>query len=181
MTAPVTPLRDPDNANIWVDAFVYASAASARPAVSTDADTALGVDWELPVGILDGKDGFDDDRKWAEKESFGWGIGLIKVSHSHFAMTRSFTALEDNEATRAMLWPGSSATSIVVPRPTSLWLCWEKISDLGKVSRLYSTKKAQVWCAKIKSTEDDITSYPFECKIFADGNNELFTQQLSTP
>lgn len=178
MTAPV-PTRDPANVTIWVDAFVYASASATRPEMPLTADVALGVDWELPVGILDGKDGFDDDRKWKETEHFGWGIGLIKVSHSQFAMTRGFTALEDNVATRAMLWPGSTETAIFVPRPASLWLCFEKVGDAGKVDRVFTTKKSQVWAPKVKSTEDDITSLAFECKIFADGTKQLFDRQVS--
>lgn len=168
---------NPDNVKIWSDASVY-SCTDVTPVFPANAGTALGAGWHH-LGILDGKAGFPTDRKWKTNLSYGWGQGVVAESHSEGSFTRQFTCLEDNADTKAILWPGSTATSIVIPRPIKIWLCFEKVSDDGHVDRLFTTRKAGVWCDKFTDSEADITSYPFDVTLFANGADELYTAQSS--
>lgn len=176
-TATPPQVRDPKNVPIWVDANVWASTAATATQPAT-VDAAFDSTWNL-VGILDGKAGFSDDRKWVETNHFGWGIGLFKVSHSQFELTRTFTAFENNATTRNMLWPGSTSTALLVPRPASLFLAFETNSETGGKERLITRTKSQVWVPKLTTTEADITSLAFTCRVFADGTGTLFDRQIS--
>lgn len=169
-------VRNPDNVNIWIDANVYISTVT--PVIPATIDAAMGATWSL-VGILDGNAGFDDDRKWKENLNFGWGIGLIKVSHSQFEMNRTFTAMEDNPVTQSILNPGSTDTLRKVPLPAYVYVAFESVADTGKVERLITRRKAQVWAEKVKRSEADVSSFVFACKIFADSAQVLFDRQVT--
>lgn len=171
------PTRNPDNVNIWIDANVYVTEdPTAVPPATIDAELAAA--WLL-VGILDGGDGFGEDRAWNESKHFGWGIGLIRKSFSQFELTRTFTALEDNPTTRKMLYPGSTDTVVKVPRPAELFVCFETISDVGGKERLFTKRKATTWCSENNRNESDLTKFPFSVSVYADGANELFTRQAT--
>lgn len=167
--------RDPGNVRLWVDANVYVS-DELTLTLPTTAEAPFGATWDL-TGVLDGDEGFDEERKWKETDHYGWGVGLIKTGYSEFQMTRTFTALEDNPITRGLLWPGSTNTSIVVPRPVSRFLAFEAVDDDGEVVRLITARPAKVWCGKTNQNESDLTKMPFECKIYGTGANELFKRQ----
>ena len=169
-------VRNPDNVNIWVDANVYVSTVA--PVIPATVDAVMGITWNL-VGILDGNAGFDDNRKWKENMNFGWGIGLIKVSHSQFEMDRTFTAMEDNPVMQSLVNPGSTDTLRKVPLPAYVYLAFESFADTGKVERLFTRRKAQVWAEKQKRSEADVTSSAFACKIFADSAQVLFDRQAT--
>lgn len=168
--------RNPDNVNIWIDANVYV--ATSPQALPLTIDTELAAAWLL-VGILDGDDGFGESREWNESKHFGWGIGLIRKSFSQFELTRTFTALEDNPTTRSMLYPGSTDSIIVTPRPANLFVCFESTSDVGGKERLFTKRPATTWCPEANRNESDLTKYPFTVSVYANGENELFDRQAT--
>lgn len=172
--------RNPDNVNIWQDARVWtAPGSAARPTLPTDADTAVLETAWFEFGILDGDDGFGEERSMDETEHFGWGIGLIKIGTKNFALKRTLSALEDNETTRSVLWPGSTASKLVMPKPVSLWLGFDTVSDTGKVERLWTTRPSRLTVPNNNRNESDITKLEITANVFANGLGEVFDRQVS--
>src|SRR5450756_2772371 len=74
--------------------------------------------------------------------------------------------LEDNVATRSLIWPGSSATEIKVPVPVNILIAFETRTG-GKVRRLISANYAQVDVdGSIKDSEEDLTKATLVASIF---------------
>jgi hypothetical protein len=132
---------DPLKANLWTDADVYVS-TNLSATLPANANTPFGGDWDL-VGLLDGDEGFPESRDEDTDDKFAWGGILVRTSRNHFKLTKSFTALEDNETTYSLLWPGSSATQIIVPRPAKVLVAFET-REGDKVRRLISANYAEV-------------------------------------
>lgn len=169
---------DPLKANLWTDADVYISTnlAATLPA---NADTAFGVDWDL-VGLLDGDDGFPESRDEDTDDKFAWGGILVRTSRNHFKLTKSFTALEDNDTTSSLLWPGSTSTQIIVPRPAKVLIAFET-REGSKVRRLISANYAEVSLdGDHGENETDLESMTFVATIYPTGGGVLFNKQ-STP
>lgn len=178
--------RSPENVNIWQDARVWLSLAATRPVLPLTADEAVEetdftTGWG-EFGILDGEAGFGEERSFDETEHFGWGIGLIKIGTRNFKLNRTLSALEDNEATRAVVWPGSTATKLMMPKPVNAWLGFETTSDLGNVERLFTVSRARLTVPANNRNESDITRYEITANIFGKSvgsDIELFDRQAS--
>jgi len=164
----------PANASVWADADVYiAPIGSTIPA---DTSTPFSGAWSL-VGLLDGSDGFEESRDEDVKDHFGWGGILIATSRKNFKLTKKFSVLEDNAATRSLIWPGSTATQIIVPRPANLMVAFETRTG-SKVRRVISKNYAQVTVdGAIKDSEEDLTKRPLAAVIFPDSAGVLFAVQ----
>lgn len=168
---------DPLKANLWTDADVYISTnlAATLPA---DASAAFGVDWDL-VGLLDGDDGFPESRDEDTDDKFAWGGILVRTSRNHFKLTKSFTALEDNDTTFSLLWPGSSATQIKVPRPAKVLVAFET-REGDKVRRLITANYAEVSLdGDHGENETDLESMSFTATIYPTGDGVLFDRQTT--
>lgn len=154
-----------DNAALWTDADVYiAPKGTAAPATAT---TAFGVGWEL-VGLLDGDQGFTQSRNEETSDFYAWGGILVRTSRRNFKLTVSFTALEDNDTTRDLIWPGSSATQLVVPRPAEVMVAFET-REGDKVKRLITANYAEVTVSgDITENESALTTYPLIATVYPD-------------
>ncbi|MGV9666934.1 hypothetical protein [Nocardia niigatensis] len=172
--------RNPGNVKIWQDARVFVSALATRPALPTDIDTAFATGWD-EVGILNGDDGFAEDRSSSETKHSGWGLGIIKIGAKDFELTRKFSPLEDNLITQAIVNPGATATKILMPKPVYRWLAFETDSDLGDKERLISVLKARLWVPANSRNESDITKWEVTCNVFSDGTGAIFDRQAGTP
>lgn len=170
-----------DNSHIWQDADVLV--APLGTALPSDGDTAFGVGWEI-VGLLDGDQGFTTSRTEEKNDYHAWGGVLVRTSRRNFKLTYTFTALEDNEVTRDLIWPGSPSGSLVVPRPAQLLVAFEKV-DGDLTHRLITAKHAEVEVnGDITDNETALTSYPFLVTIYPDTSTDpatLMTEQTSTP
>jgi len=166
---------DTANVSIWADADVYVAALGA--ALPADASAAFSNAWTL-VGLLDGDQGFDESHDQDVKEHYAWGGVLAGISRSKFKATVKWTVLEDNVATRALIWPGSTATSTVVPVPADILLAFETRSG-GKVHRKIVSYKAQVSVdGSIKYNETDLASVSLVATIFPNpSTKEIFVEQ----
>src|SRR5450756_107330 len=121
----------PANASVWADADVYIAAiGSPEPA---DTSTPFSGAWSL-VGLLDGGDGFEQSRSQDVKDHYAWGGILVATSRKNFKLTQKFSVLEDNVATRSLIWPGSSATEIKVPVPVLSLIHISEPTRLGMIS-----------------------------------------------
>lgn len=171
--------RNPDNTKIWIDAAVRLSLALARPELPESIDEDWDDELWPEVGILDGDDGFGEERSSDETKHFGWGIGLIRIGTKNFELARTFSPLENNATTRSIITPGSTATKIKMPKPVHAWLAFETDSDVGDKERLITTRRARLWVPADNRNESDITKWEVTANVFADGNDDVFDRQAS--
>ncbi|MFD5676111.1 Ig-like domain-containing protein [Streptomyces sp. NPDC127040] len=168
---------DPLKANLWTDADVYIS-TNLSATLPANASTAFGVDWDL-VGLLDGDDGFPESRDEDTDDKFAWGGILVRTSRNHFKLTKSFTALEDNDTTFPLLWPGSTDSQIIVPRPAKVLIAFET-REGDKVRRLISANYAEISLdGDHGENETDLESMTFVATIYPTGGGVLFDRQTT--
>lgn len=167
---------DPTNASLWTDADVYVGPLTAvNPATIDD---PFGSDWGL-VGLLDGDEGFSESRDEDKDDKYAWGGILVRTSRAHFKLTKSFTALEDNATTRSLIWPGSTDTQIVVPKPQPVKIGFET-REGATVKRLITARYAEVDVdGDITENETDLTAYPLVATIFPTAEKVLFLRQYT--
>jgi hypothetical protein len=167
---------DPSNASLWTDADVYVGPLSAVDPATID--DPFGSDWGL-VGLLDGDEGFTESRDEDTDDKYAWGGILVRTSRAHFKLTKSFTALEDNATTRGLIWPGSTDSQIIVPRPQPVKLAFEtREGDI--VKRLITARYAEVNVdGDVTENETDLTSYPLVATIFPTSGKVLFNRQFT--
>lgn len=159
-------------ATLAADADVYlaASLATVNP---IDASVAFGAGWTM-LGLLDGGDGYSESRSEDVKDHFAWGGTLVRTSRKNFKLEKKFAVLEDNVTTRALIWPGSSATQRIIPKPANVKIAFET-REGGKVQRLITRNYAQVSVdGDIKDGEDDLTKVGLVATIFPDSAGVLF-------
>lgn len=167
---------NPDNASLWAEADVYiAPLGTEKPAT---VEEEFGGDWGQ-VGILDGDDGFVESREEDKEDKFGWGGILIRTPRKNFKLTKKFSALEDNEVTRKLVWPGSPVGKIVIPRPVPVLVAFET-REFGKIRRLITSRHAEIDVdGDITENETDLTKYELLATIFPTAAGELFDEQKS--
>lgn len=166
------------NASLWADADVYIS-ADLGATIPANAAAAFNGSWSY-VGLLDGDDGFTETRDVDAKDLFAWGGILVRTSRRNFKLTKKFSVLEDNLATRSLIWPGSTASQLIVPKPGYVKIAFET-REGGKVRRLISKYRAMVDVdGDVVDNETDLTKVPLIATIYPDSNGVLF-DVLSAP
>lgn len=165
---------DVTNARLWRDADVYVGPTDAtNPA---DVDTVFGGDWDL-VGLLDGEAGFVQSRDEETDDFYAWGGVLVRTSRRNFKLTVTFTALESNETTKALLWPNSEPGEIAVPRPVRQKIGFET-REGETVHRLITKHEAEIVLnADLTESESELTKYEFIATIYPDADGVLFVEQ----
>lgn len=165
---------DTANAALWSEADVYVAPVGTAPPASGTAEWAA--EWEL-VGLLNGDDGFTTTRDEDKNDLYAWGGILVRTSRKNFKLTKKFSALEDNDVTRDLVWPNSPAGTIIVPRPKDVLLGFET-REGTKVHRLITINRAQVDVdGDIVENESDLTKYELVATIFPNAAGELLTEQ----
>lgn len=169
--------RNPDAVQIYADAavFVGKTLTPTRPASITE---EFDETWDN-LGILNGDSGVTNAREWDVTEHFGWGIGLFRKGYKNYKESRVFTCLEANATTRRIAHPGSTATNIVVPRPTSLPVAFEFTNDFGVRERWFTSRPAELWIPNLDRNESDPTSHEVTASIFADGTGLVYVRQYT--
>lgn len=166
---------DPNKASLWADADVYIADDLTTTNPATVA-AAFSSEWGL-AGLLNGEDGFEEGRDEDKSDHYAWGGILIRTSRKNFKMTKKFTALEDNDVVRGLVYPGSTATEIVVPRHGPKKVAFE-VRDGERIERLITRRFATVdTIGTIKDSEDELKKYEITLSIFPDGNGVLFDRQ----
>lgn len=170
---------DTTNTFLWSEADVYVAPLGSTP--PADANDAFDGSWDL-VGILDGTEGFTESRSEDTTDLFGWGGILLRTTRKNFKLTKTFTALEKNEVTHALQWPGSDDDgngTLIVPRPIRQLIAFEtRDVATGQVHRVISINEAEIDLnGDVAENEDSIAGLPFIATIFPNGNGELFTEQ----
>lgn len=168
---------DPTNASLWTDADVYVGPLTAvNPATIDDPFPA---EWGL-VGLLDGDEGFTESRDEDVDDKYAWGGILVRTSRAHFKLTKGFTALEDNQTTRSLIWPGSSDTQIIVPKPERVKVAFET-REGDTIKRLITAQYAEISLdGDVTENETDLTTYTLVATIFPTSGKVLFLRQFTT-
>lgn len=146
-----------------------------------DIETAYAAEW-LQCGIIDGDDGVEESRDWGKDDDF-YGLGpagsiLVASVKAQFKLTRSFNFLEDNDATRSLLWPGSTETTLKVPRSQKLKLGMDFWYQNGRKERLITVQHAMIDVAGY-TINQDLTKFPATATIYPNAAGELFDRQTS--
>jgi len=167
---------DPTKVGVWPDADVYIADTDAE--IPADVDTPFDAAWKF-VGLLDGDAGFVQSREEDVADHYAWGGILVRTTRRQFKQTVTFTALEDNDTTRELIWPGSSAGELKVPRPARKKIAFET-REGDKVRRLISKFEAEITInGDITDSEGAPTSYELQATIFPDADGVLFVEQKS--
>lgn len=167
---------DPTNASLWTDADVYVGPLTAPDPATID--DPFSSDWGL-VGLLDGDEGFSESRDEDKDDKYAWGGILVRTSRAHFKLTKSFTVLEDNATTRSLIWPGSTETQIIVPKPARIKLAFET-REGDTVKRLITAQYAEVDLdGDVQENETDLTAYSLVATIFPTSAKVLFNRQFT--
>src|SRR5680860_698561 len=167
--------NDTTNASLWADADVLYS-TDLNAVIPADAATPFSADWHF-VGLLDGAAGFESEGKFETvSDHYGWGGILIATTRSKWKETKKFSILEDNEWTRALVYPGSSAGQISIPTIPNIKIAFETRTG-GKVRRVVTTAHAQVMVdGTIKENEEDLTKVGLIATVFPDASKQLWTE-----
>lgn len=170
--------RNADNVKVFKDAWIYLAESATRPELPTDIDVAMPAAWK-DVGLLDGDGGIGESRSIDETEKFGWGAGLVKISGRNIGISGSITLIEDNEISRGLVWPGSTATKRKLPTPVYRWMAIETQDDFDAKTRLFTVRRARLWVPENTKNEADATSWEVQYRLFGDGANDVFDVQES--
>ena len=97
---------NPDNAAVWGGADVLIAPVGTAIPVG---NAAFGVGWEY-VGLLDGGQGFTESIEQDSTDHNAWGYGVIATTYGNTKVTKTFTALEENETVMGLVYDVSSMT-----------------------------------------------------------------------
>lgn len=168
-------MGDPEKASLWADADVYVT-DDLEADVPEDIDDPFPAAWGL-VGLLSGEDGFTETREEEKNDHFAWGGILVRTSRRNFKLAKRFVALEDNATTRGLIWPGSTSSELIVPRPRPVKLAFET-REGDRVRRLITKRYAEVDLdGDVVDGEQDLTKYELLATIFPTAGGVLFEEQ----
>lgn len=165
---------DADKVPQWRDCDVYvAPSGTAAPAT---VNTAFSASWDH-VGYLDGEEGSKVTREWGEKnEHYAWGGDIVKTSRGKFKLTRTFTAIEDNETTRELLWPGSlPGGEHYAPVPVRQMIAFEFREGATVRREIYAD--VEIEASEWTDSETDITKVEFEVTAFPEADGTYYREQ----
>lgn len=148
------------------------------PTAVTDPFVTTTGKWEF-LGLLVGDAGIESSREWDETDIPAWGYGVIIVASKDFNHTTTISALEDNPTVDKVLWPGSTATSIIVPQPLLSFFAIEKRTADLKVNRLVSKMRGRFWCQNVNDNEGDAQPREINVRVFPNSAKELYAAQKS--
>lgn len=94
------------NAAVWGEADVLiAPIGTTLPTTNA----AFGAGWEY-VGLLDGGQGFEEGIEVTSTQHSAWGYGTIFTTYRDQVLTKTFTALEENEIVMGLVYDVASMT-----------------------------------------------------------------------
>lgn len=169
-----------ENVSLWRDADVYiAPVGTTAPDDVTD---AWAVDWDA-VGLLNGDDGFSQNRDEQSSEHYAWGGKLVKSVRSNHKRTFTFVCMEDNETVFALVNPGSSRSttlgvttaSISIPEYSEFAVGME-VREGDKIMRRICARASVEEIGEIKESEKDPTVFEVTVVVYPDSNGVLFTE-----
>lgn len=170
---------------IWAEAdvLIYLTSVSSLPtedvpATIADPFVTTTGKWGF-LGLLVGDSGMEQSRTWDEKKIPAWGFGIVAAPVKDFVLETKVSALEDNAVVQKILWPGSTDTSIIVPKPLYAFYALEKRTADGRKHRAISAAPAKIWVPTIKDSEGDAPPREVTITAFPSPSLELYKVQKS--
>lgn len=171
---------NPEFTSVWGDADVYV--APIGTALPGDIDAEFGAGWDL-VGILDGSAGMPESRTRSETDHSGWGVGVIKTSYKDAKVEVMFTALEDNETVKGLVYEvgtGGDAGKLKYANPTPVLFANEVTEIDGRKRRRFSAGYALiVTTGNIENGEETLEKFPLKATCFPDEGGWHFIEQAT--
>lgn len=173
---------DTDNTSVWSEADVYIGALDAPNPTGNAAFSLVDGDWDL-VGLLDGSAGFGEQQSIDSTDHNAWGYGVIATTRRNFKLTRTFTALEDNETVMGLIYDASGVTftdedytgTLKVRDNALKFKIAFELRDGVKVRRMISANYGQIEeIGEVSESEDGIQSRPITVAIYPNGSQELW-------
>jgi hypothetical protein len=96
----------PSNAAVWGGADVLIAPIGTAVPVG---NAAFAAGWEY-VGLLDGGQGFEESIEQDSTDHTAWGYGVIATTYGNTKVTKTFTALEENETVMGLVYDVSGMT-----------------------------------------------------------------------
>jgi len=166
---------DTTNVSLWPNADVLIGAVTSDSPDPGEPFALTGTDPWAFAGILDGDAGFAEDQANDNNKFFGWGVGTIAVANRNLSITRTFTALEDNEETLGLRYDVSGITFTSgaysgdlggrdLQRQFRLAMQMQKA---GKLKRFITKNYAQInSLGTVTEGENNLFSLPVTVEIF---------------
>jgi hypothetical protein len=170
---------------IWAEAdvLIYTTSVASLPegdipdTIADAFDVTTGK-WGF-LGLLVGDSGMEQARTWDETKIPAWGYGIVAAPVKDFSLETKVSALEDNAVMQSILWPGSTETSIVVPKPLYAFFALEKRTASGAKHRAISAAPSKIWVPTIKDSEGDAPPREVTITVFPSSSLELYKVQQS--
>ena len=113
----------PDQAEVWLALKANVSSISSLIPSTTSADLdALG--WKL-CGLIDDKKGISLDPSGEVKEYDAFGRPAFRMKFRKGTLKSGFTALEENDVTRTVTFPGSASNKIGTPKNVQVYILYK--------------------------------------------------------
>jgi len=97
---------DPTLAAVWGGADVLIAPIGTAIPVG---NAAFAVGWTY-VGLLDGGQGFEESIETESTDHEAWGYGVIATTYKGTKVTKTFTALEENETVMGLVYDTTGMT-----------------------------------------------------------------------
>ncbi|WP_229398175.1 phage tail tube protein [Micromonospora okii] len=166
--------------NQWTGADVYT--APPNTAGPSDLASAWADPWDV-AGLLDGAEGFTEERDGDTSEFYAWGGKLVKVVRSKHKRTITFVAMEDSDVVFALRNPGSTRTTsggvttsvIRVPETRETGIGFETREGVRVKRRIVKRAVAEV-DGEIKESEEAPTLFKIKVTIYPEADGTLYTE-----
>lgn len=166
------------NTSLWQGADVFiAEVGTDGP---TDVTTEWAEAWKL-VGLLDGEEGFTEERDQDTNEYYAWGGILYRRTSSKHKRTFKFVAIEDNDVVFDLVNPGSDRahanglinSTVKVP-VTKRFAVGMEVRDGDRCKRRIIGQAEVSEVGEIKESEEDPTVYEITVMVFPSADGTLY-------
>lgn len=172
---------DPTLAAVWGGADVLIAPIGTAIPVG---NAAFAAGWEY-VGLLDGDQGFEETIETESTDHEAWGYGVIATTYKGAKVTKTFTALEENEVVMGLVYDttgmtfddvagtyvGDLAVRDNTERVLVAFVTTSGDTERRKISKNYATVSAT---SAGSESETSLGSKAFEVTIVPDADKKLF-------
>lgn len=172
---------NPTNAAVWGGADVLIAPVGTAIPVG---NAAFGAGWEY-VGLLDGGQGFEESIEQDSTDHTAWGYGVIATTYGNTKITKTFTALEENEVVMGLVYDTSGMTfddvagtyvGDLAVRDNTSRVMVAFVTTSGDTERRMVTKNYATIAATGagSESEESLQSKTFEVTIVPDSNRVAY-------
>jgi hypothetical protein len=172
---------NPTNAAVWGGADVLIAPIGTAIPVG---NAAFAAGWEY-VGLLDGGQGFEESIETESTDHEAWGYGVIATTYKGTKVTKTFTALEENEVVMGLVYDvdgmtfddeeGTYVGDLKVRDNTSRVLVAFVTTSGDNERRMITKNYATVAATSAgQESEEELASKAFEVTIVPDAGRTLY-------